>query len=253
MSINSQKVIKILRKTKKLLLSQWGKADVICQKDESCHNIVTEMDVKIENFSRIELAKIYPEISFVGEETGGNRQAQKFWLMDPIDGTQHFVRGLPFCTSMLALINNGEVEFGAIYDFIADKMYWAEKGKGAFCNDKRIYVSHRSLKDSYLCWETRLEKDENKNLYFKLESKAHLIKAICAGWEFAMVANGKLDGRITFDPYGSDYDYAPGSLLVSEAGGMVTNLNSDKYDYRNTSFIACNSTIYNELASENIF
>lgn len=65
-----------------------------------------------------------------------------------------------------------------------------------------------------------------------------------------MVAAGKVDGRVTFEPYGNDYDFAPGSLLVEEAGGVVRNLGSDTYDYRNTDFIAANPIIYKELTGE---
>ena len=253
MTIDPEKVIQILRATRKIFLPQWGNIGVAYQKDQSAHNIVTEMDIRVENSTKEELSKVYPDIEFVGEESGGNREAKSFWLMDPIDGTQHYVRGLPFCTTMLALIENGEVTFSAIYDFINDNMFWAQKGSGAFCNHERLSVSNRTLKDAYICWETHLEKDENKKIYFNLLKKTHLVKTICAGWEFAMIASGKLDARICFDPYGKDYDFAPGCLLVSEAGGVVTNLNSKSFDYRDTNFIAGNTIIHEELASGNFF
>ena len=73
------------------------------------------------------------------------------------------------------------------------------------------------------------------------------LKFMCAGHEFAMVASGKLEGRIMYDPYGFDYDFAPGSLLVSEAGGVVTNIGSDKYDYRNLNSIAANPKLHQAL------
>jgi len=253
MTINPEKVLQILRATRNILLPQWGKINIAYQKDRSSHNIVTEMDIRVENLIKEELSKIYPGIEFVGEESGGDRKAKSFWLMDPIDGTQHYVRGLPFCTSMLALVENDEVIFSAIYDFINDDMYWAQKGKGAFCNSERLHVSNRALKDAYICWETHLEKDENKKIYFDLLKRTHLVKTICAGWEFAMIASGKLDARVCFDPYGKDYDFAPGCLLVSEAGGTVTNIGSKFYNYSNTNFIAGNPVIHEELVSGGFF
>lgn len=255
MSINPKQILQILRGNREILLSQWGKIGIAYQKDASAHNIVTEMDIKIENYTKAELSKAYPDIEFVGEESGGNRQAKRFWLMDPIDGTQHYVRGLPFCTSMLALIEDGVVIFSAIYDFINDDMYWAQKGAGAFCNDKRLQVSDRTLKDAYMCWEMRLEKEENRQVYFGLFKKTHLVKTICAGWEFVMIASGKLDARVCFDPYGDVYDYAHGCLLVSEAGGIVTNIGSDSnnYDYSNLNFIAGNPVIHKELVDSGLF
>jgi myo-inositol-1(or 4)-monophosphatase len=165
-------------------------------------------------------------------------------------GTQHFVRGLPFCTSMLALIEDGQVVFGAIYDFINDIMYHAEKGKGAFKNEEKISVNNLSLEKSYLCWEIKiLDNEENKKKYFLLREKSILFKTIACGWEFAMIAEGKLDGRVCFDPHGKDYDYAPGSLIVAEAGGIVKNIGSTEYDYKNRNFICANPIIYNELVT----
>jgi len=74
-------------------------------------SVVTKLDTDVEEFVSDELTKIYPDIGFVGEEHGGNREAARFWIMDPIDGTGHFIRGLPFCTSMIALVEDGHVNF----------------------------------------------------------------------------------------------------------------------------------------------
>ena len=255
MNIRPESIIQILRETREILLPQWGKIDIAYQKDGSAHNIVTEMDIKVENVVKKKLFKLHSDIGFVGEESGGDRNVKKFWLMDAIDGTQRYVRGLPFCTTMIALVDDGKIVFSAIYDFINDNMYWAQKDKGAFCNDRRLHVSSRSLKDSYICWETHLEKEQNKKIFFDLLKRTHLVKTICAGWDFAMVADGKLDARICFDPYGKDYDFAPGCLLIMEAGGVVTNVGSDskKYDYRNVNFIAANLIINEELSASGIF
>ncbi len=148
---------------------------------------------------------------------------------------------------MIALIERGEVVFSAIYDFVRDEMYFAEKGQGAWKDDVRLHVSNRALADSYIAWETHTGKPENAKQMIELLKRCVHIKTISGGWEFAQIASGKLDGRVMFDPWGGDYDYAPCSLLVSEAGGIVANLGSDKYDYRNTNFIAANPVVYPEL------
>ena len=242
-----KKIYPLFKEIRKHLLPHWGRAAIIKQKDGSAVNVVTALDIQIETVAERWLAKRYPGVPFVGEEHGGNRRADRFWLMDPIDGTQHFVRGLPFCTSMLALIENGQVVFSAIYDFIHNDIYWAEQGQGAFCGTKRLKVSHRSLKEAYIGWEIKLNNKANQIIFDKLRRQAVLIKTISAGWEFAMIACGKLDARVCFDPHGKDYDYAPGALLVSEAGGVVANVGRKSYDYRNTDFIAANPVIYKEL------
>lgn len=247
----SEKVLSILRQLRPMLLDHWGSAEIISQKDDSAVNVVTKLDIEVERIVSEHLRKIYPDIEFVGEEQGGNRDARRFWLMDPIDGTGHYIRGMPFCTTMIALIEDGQVNFSAIYDFVNDHMYWAERGKGAFRNNDRLHVSNRSLTQSYIGWETHLDKEENYRIYAELRKVAVLFKAVVAGWEFAMIASGKLDARVCFDAYGKDYDFAPGSLLVSEAGGVVANLNTNTYDYRNTNLIAANAIIYKELTFGN--
>lgn len=236
-----------MKATRPLLMQEWGKAEAINQKSASIIDTVTATDIAVETQVSSALKAHYPDITFVGEEAGGNREASRFWLMDPIDGTVHFVRGLPFCTSMLALIEDGKVVFGAVYDFLNDRMYFAEKGAGAFCDDVPIRVSNRPLSSSYMEWEMRLDTPESIDLFDKLRRKAVLIKTISAGWEYAMIACGKVDGRVTVNGYGKDYDFAPGSLLVSEAGGVVANVGSHEYDYRNTSFLATNPVIFKEL------
>ena len=208
---------------------------------------MTELDIWVENHLRTKLEELYPDVPFVGEETGGDRGASRKWLCDPIDGTTHFIRGNPFCTTMLALIEDGQVNMSFIYDFVGDIMYHAVRGGGAYRNGEPIHVSNRPLKGSYMGWETHIEKEENLKVHLALASKSSFFKSICAGMEFAMVAMGKLEGRVCFDPYGKDYDFAPGSLLVSEAGGIVANIGSSDYNYTNLNFIAANPVIYKEL------
>lgn len=248
-----QKVYPIVKQVRNILMPHYGFAKSLYQKEVSQATVVTKLDIKVEKFLKKELKKVYPEIDFVGEETGGNRQANTFWLVDPIDGTNLFMRGIPMCSTMIALIQNGQPIYSLIYDFVSHTAYWAEKGQGAYQNKKRIYVSQRSLKESYMGYESHIEKKNNMVKYLLLRKKAVLVKTVSAGWEFAMTACGKLDGRISYDPYGNDYDFVPGALLVAEAGGVVVNPGSDKYDFRNTNIIATNKIIYKELVKSRYF
>lgn len=236
-----------IRELRVLMVSNWGKAEAINHKTDSAWSIVTAIDIEVEKRMSGALAQDFPHIEFVGEESGGDRTATTFWLMDPIDGTMHYSRGLPFCTSMIALIENGQVVFGMIYDFLNDNMYYAEKGKGAFCNNVPIRVSERPLRKALLSFESRTDLKNNHLLYTTLRAKCDVIKTYSAGFEFAMIASGKLDGRLCQTPWGSDYDFAPGCLLVQEAGGIVANIGTTSYDYRNLDFIATNKDIFDEL------
>ncbi len=243
----ASRVFDIVRNTRSLSFPGWGTAPVIGNHGDLAHQIVTEADGAVEHFLQSELAKLDPGIAFAGEEYGGSRDAERLWLADPIDGTAHFVRGLPFCTTMLAYIEGGEVKLAAIYDFVHDALYHAVAGGGAYRNGERIRVNERPMAGAYLGWESHLAKKENLERYFKIYAKTAAFKTVSAGYEFALIAEGKLEGRVQFDPHGFDYDFAPGSLLVREAGGAVANLGKRTYDYRNTDFIAANRPVFDAL------
>lgn len=242
-------VAPILRQVREIVMPFYGNVPTWWHKETSAVNVVTELDVRVETFLAAALRQRYPDIGFVGEETGGNRSAERFWLVDPIDGTAHFIRGLPFCTTMLALIEGGEVVHAAIYDFVHDHLYSAEKGHGATCNDTPIHVSQRSLPEAYLGCEARLDTDTDRHIFHALRQRCTLFNSLNAGFEHAMIASGKLDGRICIHPYGHDYDFAPGALLVAEAGGRVANLGVRTYDYRNVNFIAANPAVFDALTT----
>lgn len=210
-------------------------------------DIVTKLDVQMEDLLAKRLGKFDSGIGFRGEESGVRTEADTTWLVDPIDGTSHFVRGIPFCSTMVALIEDGQVMMSVIYDFVHKDTYSAIRGRGAYRNDDLISVSQRPLKISLLSVETHLEKPENIEKYLMVRKRAGIIATINCGFEFAMIASGKLDGRIGIDPYGMDWDFAPGSLLVSEAGGVAANIGSTDYDYRNHDYLITNSVIYKEL------
>lgn len=229
------------------LKRHWGKVDDVSSK-KSVADLVTKFDRETEETIKISLAKHFPEIGFYGEEGGGTLEGT-FWLVDPIDGTQHFVRGLPFCSTMIALIENGEAIFSTINLFTSNEIFVAEKGKGSTCNDQPISVSQRPLKEAFVSFESNQTIAKNRKLREALRERTWLFQTLNAGFEFAMVAAGKLDARIQLDPFGEVHDFAAGALLIKEAGGIVTNLGSDKYDFQNLNSIAANPIIYQELTS----
>lgn len=241
-------LVPLIREIRPMVMPYWGNVSSTA-KSASPADLVTALDTEVETYIKERLRELYTEIGFVGEEFGGLRDESKHWLMDPIDGTAHFVRGLPFCTSMLALVEGDTVLFSLIYDFIHDHVYWAERGQGAFKDGVPLKVSTRTLDEAYYCYEMRLTKPENAAIFARLLGNGLMVKTVSAGWELMMIAEGKLEARVTIDPYGKDYDFAPGTLLVSEAGGIVHNIGSDTYDYRNLNFIAAAPSAYESLRS----
>jgi myo-inositol-1(or 4)-monophosphatase len=230
-----------------ILIKHYGNIEVNNIKSASPADVVTKLDTDTENLIAKQLGKYDSSIGFHGEEFGVRKKSNKFWLVDPIDGTAHFIRGIPFCTTMIALVENGEVLLSVIYNFVTKELFEAEKGKGAKLNGLNIHVGNRALKEAYISFETRLEIEKNLKTYLSMREKCIMIHTINCGYEFGLIATGKIDGRICVDPSGKDWDYAPGSLLVSEAGGIVKNIKSESYNYKNHNFIATNKVIYDEL------
>lgn len=240
------KIAPLLEHVGEKLRAGFGANEVLRNKANSW-DLVTKFDEYAERYLAKHLKKIDPGIAFYGEEFGGGLNDGRFWLCDPIDGTMHFVRGLPWCSTMLALVEQGRVVFSVIYDFVHRDFYWAERGAGAWKNQERIRVSSRPLSEACLCMETNLERPQNLEPFLWMNKHAVTVKTINCGFEFAMVASGKLEGRIALDPWGKLWDFAPGTFLVAEAGGVVTNIGQNSYDYRNFNFIAANPLVHQAL------
>ncbi|MFA6215665.1 MAG: inositol monophosphatase family protein, partial [Patescibacteria group bacterium] len=161
----AKKVLPIIKSAGQKLLKYYGKIKISSQKGKLAHSVVTKLDLKTEKYLAANLGKIYPTIDFFGEEFGGKKNAKRFWLVDPIDGTAHFMRGIPFCTTMIALIDSGKVVFSAINNFVTGEIFHAEAGCGAKLNNKPIQVSNRRLVDGYLTYEINFDKKENLDLF----------------------------------------------------------------------------------------
>ncbi len=240
-------VLPILRRVRGMLLPYYGNVEFQEKRSHKRFEQVTKLDLTVERHLKAELAKAYSDIPFVGEEEGGDRSAARFWLADPIDGTDHFIRGLPFCTTMLALVENGAVAFSAIYDFVNDALYAAERGRGATANGKPIRVAERTLRQSRIDWSANLEDAENLKRFLMLQKKTYTFHVGPSGYVCALIASGKIDGLVYSSSAYNDYDIAPGTFLIKEAGGVVANIGSREYDYRNLNFIAANPLVFREL------
>ncbi|MDQ3158732.1 MAG: inositol monophosphatase [bacterium] len=223
----------------------------IKSKEKDDNTIVTELDRKIEELLHTNLMAYDATIGFKGEEKGHRHEDQKetFWLVDPIDGTEHFVRGALYCSSMVALIHKGEPIASVIDCFAANQRFVAIKGEGATLNGKPIQVSKtKKLKRSLIEIETNTAKKANLEIWKNVRNEIFgYTNFVAAGWGYSRVAMGEIDARITKDGWGQDHDYAVGALLVSEAGGKVANIGSKTYDYKNLNFVASAPGIFGDL------
>ena len=211
-------VIEVFRSLRVDLLSVYGKIEYTSKADMSK---VTVWDVKVETMLHDRLSKEFPEIGFEGEETGPSGNRETYWLVDPIDGTSSFIRGLRYCTNMAALVHEGETVAAVIYDFVNDELYTAIKGEGAFKDGAKLSVAtHRPVHDSVIYSFSRTKFSHIREALGELRMRA-LLTMGAAGHTYGLLAEGKIDGIVALDSVMGAYDNAPGMLLAEEAGAVV--------------------------------
>lgn len=185
-------------------------------------DFLTVTDAASEAHIRSTIAKHFPQDTFFGEEGGGEIGA-KVWVVDPVDGTANFARGIPhFCIS-IAYVENGRTEIGAIYNPALDELYFACRGEGATLNGKPILASATNSFDAAsieMGWSTRVTNETYlgvvKNL---LDMGTNVRRAGSGALALAYVADGRSDGYVEL--HMNSWDCLAGLLLVSEAGGDV--------------------------------
>jgi myo-inositol-1(or 4)-monophosphatase len=216
-------------------------------------NFVTAADRKAEEILREELAKARPGYGFVGEETGRHEgsDATHLWLVDPLDGTTNFLHGIPQFAISVALERDGAIVAGLIYNPATDEMFLAERGKGAFLNDKRLRVAgRRRLADSVIsCGLPHLGRGDlelnRREMAAVQEKVAGLRRFGSAALDLAFIAAGRFDGY--WERGLAPWDVAAGILLVREAGGYVTDLNGEDSMLTTGDIVAGNEIIHRDL------
>ncbi len=204
------------------------------------NDFVTEVDRAAEEAVITTLRQAYPTHAFLAEESGhsaGNtdqppkqtpQQAENIWIIDPLDGTTNFIHGLPHYCVSIALMQRGVVTQALVYDPNRDELFTASKGSGAFLNDRRIRVSPRTRIDGSLIGTGFPFREVDDIDRYMTMLKAVSLRAAgvrrpgAAALDLAYVACGRYDGF--FEIGLMPWDVAAGSLLVSEAGGLIGDL-----------------------------
>ncbi|MSQ71790.1 MAG: inositol monophosphatase [Betaproteobacteria bacterium] len=193
------------------------------------HNdFVTEVDKAAEAAIISTLQHAFPAHAILAEESGRHGEAEYLWIIDPLDGTTNFIHGFPQFAVSIGLQHKGVLTQAVIYDPWKNELFTASRGTGAFLNDKRIRVSKcTKLRDSLIGTGFPFRGDESLDEYIGMfrsmtTKTAGLRRAGAAALDLAYVACGRLDGfwEIGLSPW----DIAAGALLVTEAGGMVADL-----------------------------
>jgi histidinol-phosphatase len=210
---------------------------------------VTEADVRAEEVIRTILEKAFPGHGFYGEESGQrDMAAESIWLVDPIDGTKSFVRDTPYFSTQIALMRGGELVLGVSSAPACAEIAWAEKGGGAYLNDRPLRVSEvTSLGDAYVS-TGNLKTLTRGPLWGRLGALIGSIKRIRGYGDFVhyhLLARGALDVVIESDL--GILDIAALVVLVREAGGTFTDLTGEAVSLKTTSVLASNGALHESV------
>ena len=237
-------MIKASEKASKILIRDFGEVEKLQVSTKGPYDFVSNADIKAEKIIIEELKKSKKNYSIICEESGSeiNDDKNNFWIIDPIDGTNNFLHGIPHFAITIALKSKNEIISGLVYDPIKDEMFYAEKNNGAYFNNKRIRVSKKKKLENCLfgTGDTGLKETKfKKNIKMRNFGSSAL--------DLAYVASGRLDGY--FQKNINIWDIAAGILMIKEAGGIVNNIDISKN--QNINVLASSSEI-NEKLIENI-
>ena len=226
------------------LLLKEARALQVEQKNNDANNLVTEYDVKIQEILRQRLLQILPQASFLGEEGEQNFAPEGYcFVCDPIDGTTNFIKDLKHSAVSIALLKDGKPVLGVICNPYLDEVFWAEKGKGAFCNGEHLKTSSEPPHNSLIVFGTSPYNRELSSQTWRLAERSlemalDVRRMGAAVLDLADVARGRFG--LYWELILSPWDFAAGALMVEEAGGEILTIEGKKIDnyFAKTSIVA---------------
>ncbi len=220
------------------------------------NDFVTEVDQAAEQIIIETLLAAYPGHGIWAEESGrehGAQDSEFVWIIDPLDGTTNFIHGFPVYCVSIALAVKGKIEQAVIYDPSRNDLFTATKGRGAYLNDRRLRVSKRiRMQECLISTGFPFRPGDDFNTYLRMmgdvmQKTAGLRRPGAAALDLAYVAAGFTDGF--FETGLQPWDVAAGSLLVTEAGGLVGNFSGDSDFLEQKECMAGNPRIYGQLVT----
>ena len=218
------------------------------------NDYVSEVDRAAEQAIIDILLEAYPGHAILAEESGrerGAKDSEFLWIIDPLDGTTNFLHGFPVYAVSIALAFRGVVQQAVVYDPTRNDLFFASRGRGAFLNDRRLRVSRRTrLADSLVGTGFPFRKGDNFKRYVKMfeevmQACAGLRRPGAAALDLCYVAAGYYDGF--FEMGLSPWDAAAGSLIITEAGGLVGNFTGESDFLYQRELVAGNPKVYGQL------
>lgn len=238
------------------LVRDFGEVEQLQVSRKGPADFVSQADLKAEKTLTVELAKARPTFGFLMEESGTKKgqDPDRRWIVDPLDGTTNFLHGLPYWAISIAVEEKGEIVAGVIFNPITNEMYRAEKGQGAFLNDRRLRVSsRRTLGEAVLATGIpflghgdmpRFEAE----LHRLMPQVAGIRRFGAAALDLAFLAAGRFDGF--WEGHLNAWDVAAGILMVREAGGFATEMNGGHNAVYGGSLLAANSHLHLLIGKE---
>jgi myo-inositol-1(or 4)-monophosphatase len=215
-------------------------------------DVVTEMDIKAEDMIMKTIKARFPEHGILTEESFEQKSGSGYrWIIDPLDGTTNYSHGFPiFCVS-IALEREGEIILGVVFNPMLNELFTAEKGKGAYLNNKRIRVSGiseltKSLLATGFPYDVRTSRDNNISHFANFAVRAQAIRrAGSAALDMCYVACGRFDGfwELKLKPW----DTAAAMLIIKEAGGIVTDFKGSAFSLYSGETLASNGLVHDEM------
>ncbi|MCL6524348.1 MAG: inositol monophosphatase [Thermoflavifilum sp.] len=216
------------------------------------NDLVTEVDKHAETLILERIRSHFPDHALLSEESGASQQTSIYrWIIDPLDGTVNFAHRLPICSVSIALEKDGEVIMGAVYNPFLQELFFAEKGKGAYLNDRAIHVSQQDdIQQAFLVtgfpyqWRD-MPHDPVEVFGYFIKQGVPVRRLGSAAIDLCWVACGRFDGY--WEHYIHAWDVAAGALIVREAGGMVTDFSGQPFQLNGSQLIASNGHIHPQL------
>jgi myo-inositol-1(or 4)-monophosphatase len=244
--------LKAARKAGDIILQSLERLDTIHATAKGHHDFVTDIDRRAEKEILSLLKRAYPDHAFLAEESGehvGNSDA--IWIIDPLDGTHNYMRGFPHFSVSIALQLKGRIEHGLVYDPIRQEVFSASRGHGARCNDRRVRVSTTTqLENALVATGFSVRNPENFPSY--LQAFTRLLPQVSdirvsgsAALDLCYVAASRTDAF--FQTHLGPWDMAAGSLIVKEAGGLVSDWEGEEKHLEKGAIVAANPKIFSLL------
>jgi len=233
-----------IEKAEQICLGQYGRKPKVHTKADN--SPVTIADRDSEGAMIDIISRQFPDHGFFGEETGDNSAEKEFvWIIDPIDGTKNFIAQIPLWGNLLALMHGDRVILGISNVPLMHERVWAEQGRGAVLNGKKIHVSTtRRLASASMSYAKKIKKPHDRidKGLFELFDRTDRQRAFGDLWPYHLLASGRLD--IVVEVGIKAYDVAPFVSIISEAGGKTSDIHGNRFDIEIRNVIATNRLLH---------